>query len=254
MLKLFIIRILVFIIIFFPFTLTAQITYVNSASNPADNGTLNTATVTVTPPGSMRDGDIVFMIGMRRASNITTFAVSATGGQIWNELPSLTGTANISIRIFWCRFNGTWSASPSVNLQGTGGNSVIMHVFRPSTRVYSWAVDVSQASTNHAAAASITRTGVTTNNNNTLTFVGWFTADDNSWGTPSAGWTTAGSAQYRNLQGMDMSASFAYRILTTAGTTGDVAKSQTANSPDAATSVIVSFYPYRTNMSAFLLE
>jgi len=129
-----------------------------------------------------------------------------------------------------------------------------MHVFRPSTRAYSWTLDVAQASTNHAAAATITRNGVTTNNNNTLTFVGWFSVDDNSWGAPSAGWTTAGLGQYRNLQGNDMSASFAYRILTTAGATGNVAKTQTLNNNDATTSVIVSFYPYRTNMPAYVLD
>lgn len=234
-------------------TVTAQITYFNSSANPVDNGSVVTATVAVTPPASMQQGDLVIMIGQRRASNIT-LTVSATGGQTWNALPVLTGTTNISPRIFWCRFNGTWSGDPSVAMTAGSTNSVVMHVFRPPGRNYSWAVDVAQATTAHAAAASITRTGVTTINATTVTIAAWFTADDNSWGTPSAGWTTTGSGQYRNTGGTQQSSTFAHQIRTTTGATGDVTKTQTVNGNDATRSAIVTFYPYRTNMTAYVLE
>lgn len=201
----------------------------------------------------MLPGDLVIMIGQRRASNIT-LTVSETGGQVWNALPVLTGTTNISPRIFWCRFNGTWTANPSVAMTASSTNSVIMHVFRPPGRNYSWAVDVSQVSTAHAAAASITVPSVTTIRPNTITLAAWFTADDNTWGNPSAGWTTTGTAQYRNTAGTDQSCSFAHQIRTTAGSTGNVAKTQTALGNDAARSAIVTFYPYRTNMPAYLLD
>lgn len=231
----------------------SQITYFSSASNPADAGSLASTTVAVTPPVSMLQGDLVIMIGQRRASNIT-LTVSETGGQTWNTLPVLTGTTNISPRIFWCRFNGTWTANPSVAMTASSTNSVVMHVFRPPGRNYSWAIDVAQQTTTHASAATITRTGVTTTNANTVTLAAWFTADDNSWGTPTAGWTTTGSAQYRNTAGTDQSSTYAHQIRTTAGATGNVAKSQTANGNDAARSAIVSFYAYRTNMPAYLLD
>lgn len=243
----------IFLFLIVPCFSISQITYHNSASNPADNGSLGAATVAVTPPAAMLQGDLVIMIGQRRASNITLTVVEA-GGQTWNALPVLTGTTNVSPRIFWCRFNGTWTANPSVGMTASSTNTVVMHVFRPPGRNYSWAIDVAQATTAHAAAASITRTGVTTTQNNTVTLAAWFTADDNSWGAPSAGWTTTGSAQYRNPQGTDQSSTYAHQIRTTTGATGNVAKSQTANGNDATRSAIVTFYPYRTNMPAYLLD
>ena len=69
-----------------------------------------------------------------------------------------------------------------------------------------------------------------------------------------AGWVVLGSAQYRNPAGTDQSSTYAYQIRTTAGATGDVAKTQTANGNDATRSAIVSFYPYRTNMPGYLLD
>lgn len=245
----------IFVCFLIPYLSISQITYFNSSANPVDavNASLAAATVAVTPPASMLTGDLVIMIGQRRVSNIT-LTVSETGGQIWNELPILTGTNNISPRIFWCRFNGTWTADPSVAMTASSTNSVVMHVFRPPGRNYSWAIDVAQQTTTHAAAASITRNGVTTINSNTVTLAAWFTADDNQWGAPTAGWTTTGSAQYRNTAGTDQSSTYAHQIRTTPGATGNVAKSQTALGNDAARSAIVTFYTYRTNMPPYLLE
>lgn len=251
-----VIRTILFVILFFPLIASAQITYFGSSSNPADDpaASLALATVAVTPPASMQQGDLVIMIGQRRASNIT-LTVSETGGQVWNALPILTGTNNVSPRIFWCRFNGTWNADPSVAMTTASTNTVVMHVFRPPSRNYAWAIDVDQQTTAHAAAATITRTGVTTIRPNTVTIAAWFTADDNSWGSlTGAGWVVLGSAQYRNTAGTDQSSTYAYQIRTTAGATGDVAKTQTLNGTDATRSAIVSFYTYRTNMPAYLLD
>lgn len=242
-------------LIFFPFFLFAQIEYFNSSSNPADNGSVNLSTPSVTPPANMEDGDLVLLIGQRRASNVS-FTISETGGQEWNELPALTGTGNVSARIFWCRYNGDWVANPSINMAGTGGNTIIMHVFRPPSRGYAWKLDVDQLQTGSAAAATITRTGVTTENANTITLASWFTADDNSWGNlndiSGTGWVVTGDDQYRNRQGQDQSATFAHLIRATVGATGDVSKQQVANGNDATRTAIVSFYCYRTNMPLYM--
>lgn len=244
-----------FSIIFFPFFLFAQIEYVNSNSNPTDNGSLNSSIPAVTPPPDMEDGDLVLLIGQRRVSNVS-FIISETGGQDWNELPALTGTGNVSARIFWCRYNGSWVADPSINMSGTGGNTIIMHVFRPPSRGYAWKLDVDQEQTGSAAAATITRAGITTQNANTITLASWFTADDNSWGSlndiSGTGWVVTGDPQYRNRQGQDQSATFAHLIRTTAGSTGDVSKEQTQFGNDAARTAIVSFYCYRTNMPLYM--
>lgn len=240
---------------FFPFFLFAQIEYFNSSSNPADNGSLNISVPAVTPPADMEDGDLVLLIGQRRTSGVS-FTISETGGQDWNELPALTGTGNVSARIFWCRYNGNWVADPSINMAGTGGNTILMHVFRPPSRGYAWKIDVDQLQTGSAAAATITRTGVTTQNANTVTLASWFTADDNSWGNlndiSGTGWVVTGEAQYRNRQGQDQSATFAHLIRTTAGNTGNVSKQQTQFGNDATRTAIVSFYCYRTNMPLYM--
>ncbi len=67
------------------------------------------------------------------------------GNQIWTTEAAQSQT-NCTIRLFWCRFNGTWSANPSVNFSGTTCNTVVMHVFRPSNTSSVWQVDVAQVS------------------------------------------------------------------------------------------------------------
>lgn len=246
---------LLFLFVFLSTFLSAQIEYFNSISSPADNGSLNISIPVLTPPAGMEDGDLVLLIGQRRASNVS-FTISETGGQDWNELPELIGTGNVSARIFWCRYNGNWVADPSINMAGTGGNTIIMHVFRPPSRGYAWKLDVDQLQTGSAAAATITRTGVTTQNANTVTLASWFTADDNRWGNlndiSGTGWAVTGDAQYRNRQGQDQSATFAHLIRTTAGATGNVSMEQIANGNDATRTAIVSFYCYRTNMPLYM--
>ncbi len=244
-----------FFCLMIPFCGLAQIEYFDSNSNPNDNGSLNNATPFVAPPADMEDGDLVLLIGQRRTSNVS-FTISEAGGQEWNTLPALIGTSNVSARIFWCRFNGTWTANPSISMSGTGGNTIIMHVFRPPSHGYGWELDVDQVQTGSNAAATITRTGVTTNNANSITLAAWFTADDNSWGNlndfSGTGWTVTGGAQYRNRQGTDHSSTYAHLIRTTPGATGNVSKQQTQNGNDATRTAIVSFSCYRTSMPLYM--
>lgn len=248
-------KIIVSLFLLFPFFGYAQVEYFGGNSNPADNGSLNSATPAVAPPADMEDGDLVLLIGQRRASNIT-FSMSATGGQDWNALPALTGTSSVSARIFWCRFNGEWTANPSISMSGTGGNTIVMHVFRPPSRGYTWKLDVDQVQTGSNAASTITRIGITTDNANTVTLAAWFTADDNSWGNlndvSGTGWMVTGEPQYRNRQGTDQSATFAHLIRTIAGNTGNVSKQQTQFGNDATRTAIVSFYCFRTNMPLYM--
>jgi hypothetical protein len=234
--------------------LSAQITYFGSASLPtADNGTNTTQTSAVTPPANMRSGDLVLLIAQRRASNITTMAISNAGGQQWNALTSLTGTASVSARIFWCRFNGTWTANPSINLGGTECNTVVMHVLRPPSTNYSWTIDANQIS-----GAQTTRTATisgfsTLNTALTIVIAAWFSPDANTWDQLTAGWTNLGaSSQYRNASGSLQSATFAYRLYSTPTAVGNVSKRQATSQTDATRTGIVSFYAYRTNMPSLL--
>ncbi len=220
-----------------------RIDYYGSASTPADNGT-NTANPTaVTPPGGMQAGDLVLMMAQARASS-GTIAISNAGGQSWTS-EAQQNRANCRIRLFWCRFNGTWSANPSVSMGSTNCNTVVMHVFRPSNTSSVWQVDVAQVSGNFASPPAPNRTvtipGITTITDGALVFATWASVDDNTWGALTAGWSTPCSAQYRNRSGSDQSQTHAYRIMATAGASGDVSKNQLTLGGDAGRYLIIAF-------------
>jgi hypothetical protein len=218
------------------------ITYFGSASTPVDNGT-NTANPTVvTPPGSMQAGDLVLMIAQARATS-GTLAISSTGGQSWTS-QTQQNQSNCRIRLFWCRFNGTWSADPSVSMVTTNNNIVVMHVFRPSNPSNAWAVDVAKVSSNFSAPGSpytVTIPGITTNTDGALVFAAWASTDDNSWDSLTGGWSTPGSAQYRNTSGSGASQTHAYKVMATAGASGDVSKNQATLGGVAGRYLIIAF-------------
>lgn len=220
----------------------AAITYFASASNPADPGNLDLTAVPVTPPGAMLAGDLVILVANSRETG-NTLTISADGGQAWTS--QAANTTNTSSRIFWARFNGTWSTDPSVAFPAAGNaTTVTMHVFRPSATANGWALDVAQTNASFAAPAAprdVTITGITTVTDGALVFASWFSIDDNTWALQTGGWTNAGGAQYRNTDGNDTSQSSAYMILATAGASGNVTNRQTANAGDAGNSSILAF-------------
>lgn len=220
------------------------ITFFGSASTPADNGTNTASPTSVTPPGSMVEGDLVLLIAHERAGS-ASITVNTTGGQSWTALSSI-GASSLTARMFWCRFNGTWAADPSVNFSTGVCNTLVMLVYRPTTGSNVWAVDQALVELDFVAPSSpftVTITGQTTTQPSTVTVAGWFTADDNTWGSLSgSGWAVAGAAQYRNTSGSDQSCTFADKIQTSAGATGNVSKNQATLGGDAGTSLIVTFY------------
>jgi hypothetical protein len=218
------------------------ITYFGSASTPADNGTNIADPTAVTPPGSMQAGDLVLMIAQARTSS-GTLAISNNGGQSWTS-ETQVNRANCRIRLFWCRFNGTWSANPSVSMGTVLCNTVVMHVFRPSNTSNTWAVDVAQVSANFSAPGSpytVTIPGITTITDGALVFAAWASSDANTWGSLTGGWSTPGSAQYRNTSGSDASQTHAYKVMATAGASGNVSKNQATLGGDAGARLIIAF-------------
>ncbi len=219
-----------------------EITYFGSASTPADDGT-NTANPTaVAPPGGMQAGDLVLMIAQSRDST-AALAISNAGGQVWTSETQQNQT-NCRIRLFWCRFNGIWSANPSVSFGNTNPHTVVMHVFRPSNTSSVWQIDVAQVSGNYAApggAHTVTIPGITTITDGALVFAAWASSDNNTWGSLTAGWSTPGLAQYRNSSGSDQSQTHAYKVMATAGTSGNVSKNQATLGGDAGAYLIIAF-------------
>ena len=221
-----------------------SITYFDSASNPVDNWWNNANPTAVAPPGGMQAGDLVLMIAQSRDST-ATLTISNAGGQSWTSETQQNQT-NCRIRLFWCRFNGTWSANPSVSF-GFFNNSphtVVMHVFRPSNTSSVWEVDVAQVSGNYAAPFwpyTVTIPGITTITDGALVFATWASSDNNTWGSLTAGWTTPGLNQYRNSSGFDQSQTHAYKVMAIAGASGDVSKNQTSAGRDPGAYLIIAF-------------
>ena len=213
------------------------ITYFGSASTPNDGGSNTTATnpTAVAPPGGMLAGDLVLMIAQVRYTS-GTLAISNTGGQTWT-------------RLFWCIYNGTWSANPSVSFSaaGTYAFTVVMHVFRPSNTSSAWVVDVAQVSSSYAAPGppyTVQNPSINTIRDADLVLAVWASTDDNTWGALTAGWYTPGSDQYRNNPpgaGNDQSQTHAYRIMAPAGATGIFSKNQLTLGGDAGRRLIIAF-------------
>jgi MSHA biogenesis protein MshQ len=219
----------------------AAITYFSSASNPADNATLAASPVAVTPPVSMATGDLVILVANTRTAGITP-AISVTGGQAWTS--QTANTTNGSQRIFWARYNGTWSANPSVSFSTSVNTTVVMHVFRPTSGINTWAIDVAQTNASFAAPGGsndVTVTGITTVTDGALVFATWASTDNNSWVLQTAGWSNAGTTQYRNSADSDSSQSSAYLIMPTAGPSGSVVNRQTVNGGDAGNTSVLAF-------------
>lgn len=217
--------------------------YSRSASVPVDgsSATNATATLTITPPISMRPGDLVLVLCQSR--NSTTWSIGVTGGQTWNSETAFDRAASDNFcRAFWCIFNGTWSANPRFDTTSSTCTTAVMHVFKGKTIDGFWYQDVSQTDTDHAAAATITRTGVTTIVPSAVAAAAWFTSDDNVWGTLSGtGWSVMGPTQFRNTSGSDQSASFASIVKDTPGATGDVSNTEITLGNDACVSWIMAF-------------
>jgi hypothetical protein len=199
----------------------AAISYVGSASTPADNGSQAGPTVAVTPP-SMQAGDFVLIIGAYWGTSPT---ISETGGQTWTTLTSASNT--LKTRLFYCIFNGTWSANPSITVgSGTYAMTAIMHVFRGVDQ--SNPFDVAQTTGTYSAPSSpydVTITGITTNTDGAWVLAVWGAIEytTETWSLQTSGWVTLGGNQYRNnASSCRHSISAAYKVISSHGASGNV--------------------------------
>lgn len=224
----------------------SAITYFGSASNPSDNGAnAGPGPAAVTPPASMVAGDLAVVIQQVRTSSLsdTNLFPSVTGGQTWQRVEIAPQTV-CSVALWCCRFNGTWAANPSfenTNLDTTA-LTVVMHVFRPPSGQYidlDLQLAVSVHGTFNNTGTTKTITGMTTATAGDLVLAIWCASDDITWGTLTAGWTAAGSAQYRNTTGSDQSNTCAYQVFAAAGATGNIA--QTQSIATAGSTIILAF-------------
>lgn len=229
-------------------TCYGQPTFFGQATNPADNAASATSPVALTPPASMVAGDLVVMMGITRLASATV-AISVTGGQTWTS-ETAGGTTDNTVRVFWCRYNGTWAADPSISFSSTLCTSASMMVFRPTAGTKLWAVD--QAISNPAYSAplspfTVTITGVTNAQPNTITVAYFTSTDDNAYNAlTGSGWTAGytGNIYRRNTSGNDQSHVGVYRRSAGSGASGNVTANQSSVGGDAGSTAIISFYEY----------
>ena len=195
---------------------------------PADQGG-GPGPRSITPPAAVQPGDLVVIVAAYRGT--ATLTLSQTGGQVWTSETNTQANGQ-TVRVFWCQFNGVWTANPAVtNTTGTLPLTVYSFAFDLAPGLYP-DIDVAFASGSHAGG-TVTVPSFTTNTTGVLALAGFISSDDNTWSAPTAGWSTpGGQAQWRNTNGSDNSIALAYRLIGPAGPSGTIVRTQSANGPD----------------------
>lgn len=219
----------------------------NATASPSDNGSnASTGTYNLTFQSQNGPGNLLaafptnMLCVVYIVSRSTTAAtLNNTGSQTWVSLGGGSNT-NIRVDVWYCIWqtstfpDSTSFTTPSANC------SMYTLWYEAHDTSWAWVLDQSMTVATFAAAASPSITGQTTTKGQTVTLASWHTPDDNTWGSISGtGWVVAGVAQYRNLDSQDASSTFAHKIQSAAGATGNVTKTQLTNGNDAGVSTIV---------------
>lgn len=222
------------------------ITFFGRTATPTDSGSNAGPTVTFTPPASMLADDFVLVFLQYKTTSTTlTFSETAADGQTWTS-ETKQATATIMSQWFKCKFNGTWLLNPIFTISSAGSSPMggVMLVFRGVDTT----TQIDNADTNAAYAApgtpfDVTLTGIDPTTDNAMVVAAWSSVDDNTWALQTGGWTNpSGEAQWRNLQGTDMSISAAYMVVAT-GSSGNVTNRQTALGGDDGATHIIALRP-----------
>jgi hypothetical protein len=185
--------------------------------------------VVLTPPASMQVGDLYVIVASYRGT--ATLTLAATGGQTWTSEANTQANGQ-TLRVFWCRFNGTWAGNPSVT-NTTGAETLTAYSAAFAVAAGNQpAIDVAFASGAHTGGTATVPT-FNTLTAGALALAGWVSGDNNVWSGLTAGWSSPGNqAQWRNIAATDNSIALAYRLLPTAGATGAIAMTQSTEGPD----------------------
>lgn len=219
-------------------------------ASPSDGGTqydTGPSNVSVTPSGTWNAGDLAVLIAARRSTD--DFTMGNDGGQSWNAGTLRQSGTSGAVKVYWCRFNGTWSNNPSIVsiASATALISVVLGRAVPTSSTNTWALDVAESSHTFNAPTTpfdVTATGQTAVAASTITFAIFYSLDNNTWSLQSGGWTNLGNAQYRNSDPSafrDQSLSIAYKVQTSAGATGNITNRQATLGGDAGVWIVEVF-------------
>lgn len=216
------------------------ITFHDVTFSPADNSANTTTPVSVTPPVGMAAGDLIIFVlvcATTTGASVGGIGVADNGGQTlslgYNNVATNTNDI-VNIRTYKGAFNGSWSSTPSFSFTGAAGTakSVACYVFKKGTADdVLWAFDGTSTQGAFASPVGSTYSGgakTTTVNDALLLFIG-ASNGANSFGSPSVGWTMAGSSQLRNTSGASIF--LAYKLLASPGSSGTPTIDQTAGGP-----------------------
>jgi hypothetical protein len=150
----------------------------------------------------------------------------AVDAEAWNALTQPAFSASTSSRRFWCVFDGTWDANPSVT-PGDAFNvaaSLTMTVWAPNAAGSTWQLDTAQQTGtdtgNTGSPYEATVTSYTTTTDGAIAISGSAWSDNVNCNVYSAnGWTTA-FVGHDNAQGTGLCVSVLYKIMASAGATG----------------------------------
>lgn len=204
-------------------------TFFGLSSSSNDNTSQAGPSVTVAPPASMQAGDLVVVYVQYRGTGVT-ITNSNNGGQTWNTGSTTNSGTNHSLAVLWCRFNGTWSASPSFTVTtGTGAMTAVMYVYRPNNSLSLWGVHVNQNNqVLNNANQTVNSYNTTVPRTVSMAFVG--NSSSNTWSFSGTGWTLpalpVAANQIRNTASGTLSYSAAYNIQTSAATINSVTFTQ----------------------------
>lgn len=218
--------------------LYGDVVHFGKASSVADGGSSAAAVQTITPVPDMLAGDLCIVTCTARNDDNAPITISNTGGQTWNTsfTYSEAGGDGQASRMFWCQFNGTWSANPTFTFtlgSATSPKTAVMNVFRSGSPVFDHWTFEANGPINSDSSSPITINSITTTHPATITLANWYVSNVSVYTsfTGAAGWINITSPnQYRNLSGLDSSVSFAWKYQKIPGAIGSVTKSATVAS------------------------
>lgn len=208
----------------------------------------------VSPWTNLVAGDWIAIAVYVRANTAPT--VLDAGGQTWRTETDVNQGTTAHMRLFHCRFNGTWTADPTF---GDTLGSAAPH----SARAWAWR-DAAQTNIDGFAengldqqdgGASFTapttpfdvvRAGQTPTVPGCMVIAVFASSDDNTWVVQTGGWTDEGT--FTNIGGSDCSISSARKTIPDTSASGSVTNRQTVNGGDAGIALVWTVRPVPTSL------
>lgn len=226
-----------------------DITLVGVSHVPAvDGGSVSLINFSAPPPAGMQEGDYVVAV-FHVASSGVTLSITNTGGQTWVEESQIAVPGGSThVRVFHCRFNGTWDANPVFSHNLESGRAGLLHISVWRNVDETTALDAPYTSEPFAAPSSpyhVTRPEIVTQTDGAVALAIWNSRDNNSWALVTPGWTNVnGETQWRDSS--ISSISMAWKKVTPAGGSGAVVNRQSALGGDPGVTHILALRPAST--------